>query len=140
MLQTPQGTGNSIKPAIIGASSQLNTNLHQSSKTQQSAQIVRKLLSKRSKEMNGGGTKHAMGEPCTGATNLVQCKEGNKVVNILEAKSMNQEIQQVTETRFELTYSTPNPQLVFAHQQHLLKNYSKAKWQYRWTLMKPQPV
>jgi hypothetical protein len=48
-----------------------------------------------------------MGDPRTGATNLVQCKEGEKVINILKASAMNAEIQRVTEKRFELANSAP---------------------------------
>jgi hypothetical protein len=40
-------------------------------------------------------------------TNLVQRKEGDKIVNILEAHTINAEIQRVTEMRFELTNSAP---------------------------------
>ena len=42
------------------------------------------------------------GDPRTGATNLVQCMEGNVVVNIVKAGAMNKEIQWVTERRFDL--------------------------------------
>jgi hypothetical protein len=48
-----------------------------------------------------------MGDPRTGATNLVQCKEGEKVINILKASAMNAEIQRVTKKRFELANSAP---------------------------------
>jgi hypothetical protein len=51
--------------------------------------------------------KWATGDPQTGATNLVQRKEGDKIVNILEAHAMNTEIQRVTEMRFELANSAP---------------------------------
>jgi hypothetical protein len=46
--------------------------------------------------------KQGTGVPWTGATNLVQCMEGNKVVDILEASAMNKEIQTVAEKRFNL--------------------------------------
>ncbi len=49
--------------------------------------------------------KRAPGDPRTGATNLVQCKEGEKVINILKASAMNAEIQRVTEKRLELANS-----------------------------------
>ncbi len=47
------------------------------------------------------------GDPQTGATNLVQCMEGNVVVDIVEAGAMNKEIQRVTERRFDLARSAP---------------------------------
>ncbi len=43
----------------------------------------------------------------TGAINLVQCKEDNKVIDILEAGAMNKKIQLVMELRFELANSAP---------------------------------
>jgi hypothetical protein len=49
--------------------------------------------------------KRATGDPHTGATNLVQRKEGEKVINILKASAMNAEIQRVMEKRFELANS-----------------------------------
>jgi hypothetical protein len=39
--------------------------------------------------------KKATGDPRTGATNLVQRKEGEKVINILKASAVNAEIQRV---------------------------------------------
>jgi hypothetical protein len=51
--------------------------------------------------------KQATVDPQTGTTNLVQRKEGDKIVNILKAHAMNTEIQRVTEMRFELANSTP---------------------------------
>ncbi len=51
--------------------------------------------------------KRATGDPHTGATNLVQHKEGEKVINILKASAMNAEIQRVMEKRFELANSAP---------------------------------
>jgi hypothetical protein len=48
-----------------------------------------------------------MGDPRIGATNLVQRKEGEKVINMLEASAMNAEIQRVAEKRFELASSAP---------------------------------
>jgi hypothetical protein len=51
--------------------------------------------------------KRAAGDPQTGVTNLVQRKEGDKIVDILEAHTMNTEIQRVTEMRFELANSAP---------------------------------
>jgi hypothetical protein len=51
--------------------------------------------------------KWATGDPCTGATNLVQHKEGGKIVDVVEANAMNMEIQRVTEMMFELANSTP---------------------------------
>ncbi len=45
------------------------------------------------------------GDPWTGATNLVQRMEGNVVVKIVEAGSMNKEIQRVTKRRFDLSQS-----------------------------------
>jgi hypothetical protein len=51
--------------------------------------------------------KWATVDPRTGATNLVQRKEGDKIVDILEAHAMNTEIQRVTEMRFELANSAP---------------------------------
>jgi hypothetical protein len=48
-----------------------------------------------------------MGDPRIGATNLVQRKEGGKMVDIYEANAMNTEIQRVTEMRFELANSAP---------------------------------
>jgi hypothetical protein len=64
--------------------------------------------------------KRATGHPCTGATNLVQRKEGEKVINILKASAMNTEIR-VTDKRFELANSAPIQNLLlrqlvgFAH-------------------------
>jgi hypothetical protein len=49
----------------------------------------------------------ATGDPQTGATNLVQQMEGNRVVDILEASVMTREIQVVTEKRFDLAQSAP---------------------------------
>jgi hypothetical protein len=49
----------------------------------------------------------ATGDPQTGATNLVQRMEGNRVVDILEASAMTKEIQVVTEKRFDLAQSAP---------------------------------
>ncbi len=46
-------------------------------------------------------------DPRTGATNHIQCKEGDKVINILEACTMNTEIERVAEKRFELANSAP---------------------------------
>ena len=40
-------------------------------------------------------------------TNLVQCKEGNRINDILIANAMNREIQRLTEKRFELANSAP---------------------------------
>ncbi len=57
--------------------------------------------------------KWVTGNPCTGATNLVQCKEGNKVINVLEAGAMNKEIQRVMEMRFKLANSAPINTLSF---------------------------
>jgi hypothetical protein len=37
----------------------------------------------------------------------VQCKEDNKVIDILEAGAMNKKIQLVMELRFELANSAP---------------------------------
>ena len=51
--------------------------------------------------------KQVTGDPQTGTTNLVQRKEGDKIVNILKAHAMNTEIQRVTEMRFELANSAP---------------------------------
>ena len=51
--------------------------------------------------------KQATGDPRTGATNLVQCKEGGKVIDIIKASAMNPEIQRITEKRFELAISAP---------------------------------
>ncbi len=50
---------------------------------------------------------HVTGDPRTGATNLVQCMEGNVMVDIDKAEAMNEEIQRVTERRFNLAQSTP---------------------------------
>ena len=49
--------------------------------------------------------KQSTGDPRTGATNLVQHKEGEKVIDILEASAMNAEIQRITEKWFELANS-----------------------------------
>ena len=38
----------------------------------------------------------AAGDPRTGATNLVQRKEGEKVIDILKASAMNAEIERIT--------------------------------------------
>jgi hypothetical protein len=47
----------------------------------------------------------ATGDPRTGATNLVQRKEGNRIIDIYEPNAMTSKIQQVTEKRFGLTNS-----------------------------------
>ncbi len=47
------------------------------------------------------------GDPRMGATNLVQCMEGNTVIDIVEAGAMNKEIQRVTERSFDLAQSAP---------------------------------
>jgi hypothetical protein len=49
--------------------------------------------------------KQVTGDPRTGATNLVQHKEGNMIIDILEESAMVQEIQEVTEKRFALANS-----------------------------------
>ncbi len=51
--------------------------------------------------------KRATGDPQTGATNFAQRKEGDKIVDILEAHAMNTEIQRVTEMTFELANNAP---------------------------------
>jgi hypothetical protein len=51
--------------------------------------------------------KRATGDPRTGATNLVQRKKGDRIIDILEANAMNREIQKVTEKRFELANNAP---------------------------------
>jgi hypothetical protein len=51
--------------------------------------------------------KQATGDPQMGATNLVQQMEGDSVVDILEASTMNKEIQKVMEKRFDLAQSAP---------------------------------
>jgi hypothetical protein len=45
------------------------------------------------------------GNLCTGATNLVQRQEGDKIIDILESDAMVQEIQSVTKKRFKLANS-----------------------------------
>ena len=40
--------------------------------------------------------KRTSGDPGTGATNLVQRKEGEKVIDILKASAMNAEIERIT--------------------------------------------
>ncbi len=45
------------------------------------------------------------GDPRTGATNSVQQKEGNRIIDINEPNAMTSEIQQVTEKRFGLAKS-----------------------------------
>ncbi len=73
---------------------------------QKSAKI--KEIIKREEQRDGWQKiKWAKGYPRTGATNLVQCKEGGKIVDIVEANAMNTEIQRVTEMRFELANSAP---------------------------------
>jgi hypothetical protein len=47
------------------------------------------------------------GDPRTGATILVQRMEGNTVIDIVEARAMNKEIQKVTERRLDLAQSAP---------------------------------
>jgi hypothetical protein len=49
----------------------------------------------------------ATGNQQTGAANLVQLMVRDVVVNIVEAKAMNEEIQWVTEWRFDLAQSAP---------------------------------
>jgi hypothetical protein len=51
--------------------------------------------------------KQVTGDPCTGTTNLVQRKEGNKIIDIMEESAMVQEIQDVTEKRFKLANRAP---------------------------------
>jgi hypothetical protein len=51
--------------------------------------------------------KQATGDPQTGATNLVQQMEGNSVMDILKASTMNEEIQKVMEKWFDLAQSAP---------------------------------
>jgi hypothetical protein len=52
------------------------------------------------KQMN-----RATDDPRLGAIPLVQWMEGTEVVDIVETKEMNTEIQQVTEQRFDLSMS-----------------------------------
>jgi hypothetical protein len=51
--------------------------------------------------------KRATGDPHTGTTNLVQRKEGEKVIDILKTSAMNAEIQRITKKWFELANSAP---------------------------------
>jgi hypothetical protein len=51
--------------------------------------------------------KQVTGDPHTGVTNLVQHKEDNKIIDILEESAMVQEIQDVIEKWFEVENSAP---------------------------------
>jgi hypothetical protein len=52
-------------------------------------------------------TNRVTGDPRTGATNLAKRMKGNVVVNIVKAGAMNEEIQRVTERRFNLARNAP---------------------------------
>ncbi len=49
----------------------------------------------------------AIDKPSLGAIPLVQKMENGEVIEIMEIKEMNKEIQEVTEKRFDLSMSTP---------------------------------
>jgi hypothetical protein len=68
---------------------------------------IEEIIEREEKQDEWRRIKRATGDPRTGATNLVQCKEGEKVIDILKASAMDAEIQRVTEKRFELANSTP---------------------------------
>ncbi len=74
------------------------------------------------------------GDPRTGATNLVQCMEGNIVIDIIKAGAMNEAIQRVTERRFDLaqsalvTKSSLRQLVAIALQHSLQKTFSKEQF------------
>ncbi len=70
------------------------------------AQIMRIIVQEEQRDQ-WGQIKQGTGEPRTGATNLVQRMDGDCAVDILEALTMNKEIQHVTEERFDLARSAP---------------------------------
>jgi hypothetical protein len=68
---------------------------------------IKEIIERKEQQDEWCRIKRAMKDPRTGATNLVQRKEGEKVIDILEASAMNTEIQRVMEKRFELANSAP---------------------------------
>jgi hypothetical protein len=68
---------------------------------------IKKIMKREEQSDKWHRIKQVTGDPRTGATNLVQRKEGGNNIDILEEGAMVREIQEVTERQFELANRTP---------------------------------
>ena len=53
---------------------------------------IKEIMKREEQRNEWRSIKQVTGDPCTGATNLVQRKEGNNIIDILEEEAMVQEI------------------------------------------------
>ena len=68
---------------------------------------IKEIIKRKEQQDKWHRIKRATGDPHTGTTNLVQRKEGEKVIDILKTSAMNAEIQRITKKWFELANSAP---------------------------------